>query len=346
MAARARPRNAHDRLVKRAFSRKAAFAVELRRVLPEELLEHLDLRSLAKHSTERTDDRLRGRISDLCFTAGFVGESRLPAYFPLEHHSTFAGLLPLRAINTASEIWNEHIAEHPNAKVLPLIAPILFTQPAARHTPVQLSQILDVPHLVGAHMLPPFEVRMFTDDLSGSVLDDPCADPATLALVELTRALLYAHENPASLTRERLATLAPLFDVLLGQPEPLATNDVRALLTYVHALEEGSPVRELIASALRGRSRKMYFSGADALIAKGRMKGIAKGRREGRSEGLAEGLAKGLAKAVLDVLAYRSLPVPASLRRRVSSCRDEQRLRRWLERAITATSAAEVLDDE
>jgi hypothetical protein len=255
-------------------------------------------------------------------------------------------LLPLRAITSASEIWNEHVADHPNAKILPFVAPILLTQPNARNTPVQLSQILDVPLLVGAHLLPPFEVRVFTDDLSGSVLDDPHADPVTLALVELTRALLHAHENPTSLTRDRLATLARLFEMLLDQPGPLATNDVRALLTYVHALEEGSPVRELIASALRGRARKMYFSGADALIAKGRMQGLAKGRREGRREGLAEGQFEGLAKAVLDVLACRSVRIPASFRRRVSSCRDEQQLRRWLERAITATSAAEVFDDE
>jgi predicted transposase YdaD len=355
MAARARPRNAHDRVVKRVFSRKAAFAVELRHVLPAELLTHLDLRTLAKHSTERTDDHLRGRISDLCFTAGFIGgQRRLPAYFPLEHHSTFAGLLPLRAITSANEIWNEYIADHPSTKVLPFIAPILFTQPAARNTPVQLSQILDVPLLVGAHLLPPFEARVFTDDLSGSVLDDPHADPATLALVELTRALLHAHENPASLTRERLATLARLFEMLLDQPGPLATNDVRALMTYVHALEEGSPVRELIASALRGRSRKMYASGADALVAKGKKKGLAEGRRAGLSEGRRAGLSEGrrlgqsegLARAVLEVLALRSLKIPASRRKRVSSCRDEQRLRRWLERAITATSSAEIFDEE
>jgi len=342
MGARARPRNAHDRLVKRVYSRKAAFAVELRRVLPAELLAHVDLRTLAKHSTERTNDRLRGRISDLCFTAGFVGGQRLPAYFPLEHHSTFAGLLPLRAITSASEIWNEYVADRPTTKVLPFIAPILLTQPAARNTPVQLSQILDVPFLVGAHLLAPFEARVFTDDLSGSVLDDPHADPATLAVVELTRALLHAHENPASLTRERLATLARLFELLLDQPGPLASNDVRALLTYVHALEEGSPVRELIASALRGRSRKMYVSGADALVAKG----LAKGRRAGLSEGRRLGQSEGLARAVLDVLAHRSLRIPASVRKRVSSCRDEQQLGRWLERAITVTSVAEVFADE
>jgi hypothetical protein len=259
-------------------------------------------------------------------------------------------LFPLRAINSASEIWNEHVADHPNTRVIPLIAPILFTQHAARNTPVRLSQILDVPPLFGAHSFPPFEVRVFTDDLSGSVLDDPHADRGTLALVELTRALLHAHDNPASLTRERLATLARLFDALLDQPEPLATNDVRALLTYVHALEEGSPVRELLASALRGRARRMYVSGADALIAKGkeqgRRAGLTEGRRAGLTEGRRAGLTEGLARAVLEVLAYRSLRVPAALRKRVLACRDEARLRRWLERAITATSVAEVFDDE
>ncbi len=343
MAARPRPRNAHDRLVKRVFGRKDAFAVELRRVLPAELLASLDLRTLARRSTERTDAHLRGPISDLCFSARFVGEPpRLPAYFPLEHHSTFAGLFPLRAVTTAGAIWNEHVADHPRTKVVPFIAPILFTQPSARNTPVQLSQILDVPPLLGAHLRPPFEARVFTDDLSGSVLDDRHAAPGTLALVEITRALLHAHDDPASLTPERLATLARLFDVLLDQPEPLATHDVRALLTYVHALEEGSPVRELLARALRGRARHMYVSGADALIAKGR----EQGRRAGLTEGRRAGLTEGLARAVLEVLASRSLRVSASLRRRVLACRDEPRLRGWLARAVTVSSAAEALDDE
>src|SRR5436190_422550 len=111
MAASRRPRDVHDRLVKRVYSRKAAFAVELRHVLPDELLTHLDLRTLAKHSTERIDERLRGRISDLCFTAGLVdGKRRRLVYFPLEHHSTFAGVLPLRAVTCATELWHEHLA--------------------------------------------------------------------------------------------------------------------------------------------------------------------------------------------------------------------------------------------
>jgi hypothetical protein len=351
MAASPRPRDVHDRLVKRVFSRKAAFAVELRRVLPLELLTHLDLRTLAKRSTERTTERLRGRISDLCFTADLAdAERRRPVYFPLEHHSTPAGLLPLRAVTCATELWHEHLADHPRTTVFPLVVPIVLTQPLARHTPTQLSTILDVPLHVREAFPSPIEVKVVADDLSGSVLDDPEGDPATLALVELTRAFLYAHGNPASLTRERLAQLAPLFDVLLGQREPLASDDVRALLTYVLiAFGEGSPVRELIGRAIRGRPRAMFVSIADSLVAKGRKAGLSEGRKaglsEGRKAGLSEGRKAGLSKAVLHVLEQRAVRVPASVRRRVSSGVDEVQLLRWLARAATATSAHDLFDE-
>jgi len=339
MAASPRPRDVHDRMVKRAFSRKLAFAVELRRVLPGELLAHLDLRTLAKHSTERIDERLRGRLSDLCFTAGFADdEGRRRAYFPLEHCSTLASLLPLRAVSCAAELWHEHLADHPKTEVLPLVVPIVLTQPLARHTPIQLSTILDVPPCVREGFPSPIEIRMFTDDLSGSVLDDPEADPATLALVELTRAFLHAHGNPASLTKERLDQLAPLFDVLLSQREPLATMDVRALLTYVvRTFPEGSPVRELVEHAIRGRPRKMFVSIADSLV--------AKGRKAGHRAGLSEGRKVGLARAVLRLLACRSLVIPAQVRKRVQSCDDERRLVRWLDRAVLVSAAEELFDE-
>ena len=74
---------------------------------------------------------------------------------------------------------------------------------------------------------------------------DP-AKSALLARMELARAFLYAHHVPSSLTKARLATLAPLFDVLLEQREPLASHDVRAVLTYVlRTFPEGSPVRAM-----------------------------------------------------------------------------------------------------
>lgn len=331
MADASGPRDVHDRLIKHVYSRKEAFAVELRRVLPRELLAHLDLRTLARHPTERTDERLRGRISDLCYTADFVdGGHRSPVFFPAEHYSGFERFLLLRAIVCAGDIWHQQLADHPDATALALVVPIVFLQHLARNAPTRLSTVLDVPAHVRAVFPSPIEVTVCVDDLSGSVLDDTEADPATLALVELARAFLYAYKNPASLTPERMSTLAPLFDVLARQREPLATNDVRALLTYVlQAFEPGSPVRALVENAIEGRPREMFISIADSLIAEGELKGRAAGKAE----------------ALLGVLEDRALSIPEFVRERVSCTRDEHQLRRWLHRAVTAASAEDIFDD-
>ena len=247
------------------------------------------------------------------------------------------------------EIWHEHLSDHPEIKRIPLIVPIVFTQPAARNTPTLLSEILDVPPHLRAVFPSPIEVKVLVDDLSGSVLDDPEADPVTLAFVELARAFLYAHGNPASLTKERLAELAPLFDVVLGQKEPLATNDVRALLTYVLSVfAEGSPVRGLVQRAIRGRPREMFVSIADSLVAKGRKAGLSEGRKaglsEGRKAGLSEGRQAGLARAVLRLLEHRFSSVPRAVRKRVSSSLDEQELLTWFDRAVAASSVEDIFD--
>jgi len=256
---------------------------------------------------------------------------------------TPASSFPLRAITCASEIWHEHLADHPKATVFPLVVPILLVQPPAWSTPTQLSTVLDVSPRLRECFPSPIEAHAYVDDLSGSVLDDPEADSATLALVELTRAFLYAYGNPGSLTEARLATLVPLFDVLLSQPEPLATNDVRALLTYVlRGFEPGSPVRTLVEGAIEGRPKEMFISIADSLITEGRTAGLL----EGRTAGLLEGRTAGLVRAVLRVLERRAVPISEAARERMTSSRDEQQLLRWLDRAVTAASAEDVFVEQ
>jgi len=192
----------------------------------------------------------------------------------------------------------------------------------------------------------PVELSMLVDDLSGSVLDDPIADPATLALVELTRAFLYAYENPSSLTKERLATLATQLNILLAHnsPDPdvqtTGMDDVRALWKYViEVFEEDSPLRTLLLKATSRRVRKVYMTIEEALLAKGEKKGIAKGQKQGIARGQKQGIAKGLATAVLQLLELRAVPVPPRVRKRVLATRDEPLLRRWHARALTVLSA-------
>jgi hypothetical protein len=64
-----------------------------------------------------------------------------------------------------------------------------------------------------------------------------------------------------------------------------------------------------------------------------------------RTEGLTEGLTQGQAHAVLTVLRVRGISVPDDARERILAQKDLPCLERWHERAITATSIADVFDE-
>jgi hypothetical protein len=67
------------------------------------------------------------------------------------------------------------------------------------------------------------------------------------------------------------------------------------------------------------------------------------------AEGLAEGVAKGrveeAARNLLTVFRARGFTVPDAVRERILGQKDPERLERWLEKAVVATSVAAVLDE-
>ena len=67
------------------------------------------------------------------------------------------------------------------------------------------------------------------------------------------------------------------------------------------------------------------------------------GEREGERAGRAAGGAEGRAQALLAILAARRLELSAEVRSRMASCTDIGTLDRWIARAATAQSAAEVI---
>jgi predicted transposase YdaD len=79
------------------------------------------------------------------------------------------------------------------------------------------------------------------------------------------------------------------------------------------------------------------------LAAEHEARGEAKGKAEGKAKGKAEGKAEGEATAVLTVLDTRGVPVPDAVRERILACADLAQLETWLRRAVTATTAADVV---
>jgi hypothetical protein len=332
------PRTRHDLLVRFAFGRPKATAVEMRHALPPAVLAELDLRSLARVSSSYARPRRGPLDSDLLFTVGLRRPNRRrrtkpdSIYFCLDHQSSLDQLFPWRAHVYTGEIWGWHVAAHspPRPRTLPFILPLVLAQHPARNLPTRLSDILELPEHVRDAFGAPFEAVVHVDDLSGSVLDDPVADAGHIALVEITRTLLYAYRNRGAINDPRLVTLGPLFDTVL---RCFGSREVEELLSYVlHVFGERSPIVAIIRETLGKAVKEMYVTLADKL------------RAEGRKEGHKEGRVSAKAEDVLHVLRHRQGSIPAAVRRRVLATVDERLLQRWFDRAIVAGSVEEVFE--
>ncbi len=70
---------------------------------------------------------------------------------------------------------------------------------------------------------------------------------------------------------------------------------------------------------------------------------VAQAEEQGQAKGRAEGEAKGRVDALLAIFEARGLPLSEAERSRITACTDHTRLQEWIQRAVTAESAAEAL---
>ena len=126
-----------------------------------------------------------------------------------------------------------------------------------------------------------------------------------------------------------------------------APEMARAALQAVRGLddERAELYVDLVLASLGDVARAvleaLMASRSDRFLSDAFKRNYAQGREEGRQEGRAEARADD----VLRVLAARGIEVPADLRERILSCTDLARLDTWLARAVTASSAAEVVGE-
>jgi Uma2 family endonuclease len=107
----------------------------------------------------------------------------------------------------------------------------------------------------------------------------------------------------------------------------------RALLT------KRNPVLEAAHRSARAEGKA---EGRAEGKAEGRAEGKAEGRAEGKAEGRAEGKAEGKAESLLAVLAARELAVSPADRARILAEQDATRIDRWLVRALSCSSVADL----
>jgi hypothetical protein len=85
-----------------------------------------------------------------------------------------------------------------------------------------------------------------------------------------------------------------------------------------------------------------YFPGRGTVRETAYLKGMA----DGEVKGVAKGVAQGEAKGILSVLEVRGIPVPDSVRERITTCTDLDRMDAWLERSRTVERAEDLFAED
>lgn len=91
------------------------------------------------------DDALRGRHSDLFFSATCGGKTPVLLYLLFEHQSTDDPLMAFRLLRYTVRIWDEHLRDHPDAAKLPtILLLVLHHSPGGWTSPTDFHVLLDL----------------------------------------------------------------------------------------------------------------------------------------------------------------------------------------------------------
>jgi predicted transposase/invertase (TIGR01784 family) len=157
----------HDAVFRRVLGEPANAASQLRAVLPDALVDRLELDRLTRVSGSFVDHTLRWRHSDLLFTVPLAGREAL-VYVLVEHQSSEDPLMPFRMLRYVVRVWDRYLSYHSEATRLPAVIPLVVHHNRRRWTSsTQVLGLLDLdPDVTDAvqDYLPRF--RFILDDLT------------------------------------------------------------------------------------------------------------------------------------------------------------------------------------
>ena len=291
------PPTPHDALVRAIFSDPEHAAGELRHVLDPAFAARVDWSGLRLVSGSYVDDNLRGRHTDLLFSARYAatsdeGESvEVLIYLLFEHQSTDDPLMPFRLLLYIVRVWEKVVRETPSVRRLPAILPIvLHHSERGWVSPTTLHGIIDLDPpamaLVGKH-IPQFE--MMLDDLSKQT-DDGLRARAISALGRLALFCLRHAREPQVLLEQlgRWLDLIREIQAAPGGREALVLIWRYILVTNPSATPDAVVAQLLDVVGVEHEEEVM--TAGEQLIERGRKDGLEKGLEKGMKDGLEKGM--------------------------------------------------------
>jgi predicted transposase/invertase (TIGR01784 family) len=321
----------HDTLFRFVFSQPEHARGLLAGLAPPGLRDRIAWSTLRHLPGTFVAPELDQRHADVLFEAEVAGCPAL-LYLLLEHQSEPDPLMPLRVLGYVMRIAERHMREHPEARRVPLVLPIVVHHGERGWTaPRTYDAIVDAPAEVleaaGPHVP---RLELLIDDLAAQPVEALRARQMTAAATLALIALLRMRS-----TDDAIGELRRLLDLaaqVLGAPG--GTDALVAILRYIlNVTHVARPELRELFRRLGPRAEEAVMSTADVI------------REEGRAEGRAEGEAKAVRATTLRALQLRGLTPTDEQRRRLEACVDLETLGRWFERALSARHADDVFDE-
>jgi predicted transposase/invertase (TIGR01784 family) len=146
--------NPHDKLFKAGFSDPATAAAFLQEQMPPAVRACIDWERLELEPGSFVSAQMRERHSDLLFSAPFA-DSKAFVYLLFEHQSCLDYWMGLRLLEYMLLIWQKNLKEHPEARALPVILPVVLAQnDQAWEVRTQFADLLDIPGELQAELRP------------------------------------------------------------------------------------------------------------------------------------------------------------------------------------------------
>jgi hypothetical protein len=317
----------HDSVFRRIFGVPANTASQLRAVLPPGIAGRLDLGRLAPVPGSFVDEALKWRHSDVLFSAPLEGRDAF-VYVLVEHQSSDDPLMAYRVLRYITRIWEQYEREHPKARRLPAVIPLVVYQGPGRWAgPLQFLDVIDLDPAgkqAAQAWLPRFEFLL--DDLT-------CVGEDQLVRRELTPAALVtllllktAPGNPR-ITADLRRWGGQLRAVL---DQPGGGEAFITLLTYIELVSEaGADELRDLAASLGPDAEEAYVTTAELL----------------RAEGEARGMARGKAEDILVIFEQRGIDIDERSCELVGSCTDLDTLNGWFRRAFKVDKASDLFEE-
>ncbi|MEZ4226571.1 MAG: Rpn family recombination-promoting nuclease/putative transposase [Polyangiaceae bacterium] len=334
----------HDGLFRFVFSQREPASVLLGMLLPTGLARRARWSTLRAVPTGFVDAELSERYSDLCFSLR-IGRRSALVYVLLEHQSSPERLMPLRLLGYMHRMWMHYLGEHPRARRLPLIIPLVVSNTRGPwRAPRRFKDLIALDAPLEAELtrfVPQFEYLV--DDLLAPA-STGTRRPMENAIAELTLRLLAAARTDVDV----LALLSQSYDLLEAvrrAPNGLAALVAIAHYTLAQSAKQPAAVRRLFHK-LGTEGEVAHMTAAHILTKQarleGREEGRLEGREEGRLEGREEGRVEGRADLIVQLLSSKFGALPESVQTRVHAA-SERALDAMAMRLLSAERLDEVL---